>query len=92
MILLQLHFHQKPEGIEAFNIPLEILPTESGGKAGSKRELYEEQIRKFRDNREWFAQDEASRRVDESKRPGQAKSASDIFGGLDGSFKKLDLD
>lgn len=43
------------------------------------------------DNAEYFKQEEINQKVDEKKRLGRAKSAGDIWG-VEGSFKKLDLD
>jgi hypothetical protein len=40
--------------------------------------------------KDWFKEDEKLR-VEESKRPGKAKSSGDVFG-LEGSFRKLDID
>ena len=87
----QLHLHQRVESIEDFNIPVKILPNESGGVAGTQKELFAEEMKKLEQHREWFLQDEQTQRVDESKRPGKAKSATDLFG-VEGSFKKLEID
>ena len=72
-------------------IPLEILPNETGGKAGPLAEFHKASIKGLEDLHDWFAQDEINGRVDESQRPGKAKSATELFG-AEGSFKKLDLD
>lgn len=79
------------EALKAFNIPVEILPNESGGKAGALQDLFGIEHKKLVEHREWFLQDEKTQRIDESKRPGKAKSATDLFG-AEGSFKKLDID
>ena len=79
------------QGLEKFNISIDSLPNESGGKAGTVKELFDEVIKTIELNSEYFIEDEKYKRVDESKRPGNAKNASELFG-VEGSFKKLDID
>ncbi|KAI4477147.1 PREDICTED: alpha-tocopherol transfer protein-like isoform X2 [Polistes canadensis] len=85
-----LHVHSTLESVAKF-IPLEILPTDVAGKAGLTKDLHEEYIKKLEDHRPWFLQDEMSGRVNEALRPGQSKNATDLFG-VEGSFKKLEID
>nr|CAD7591474.1 unnamed protein product [Timema genevievae] len=53
-------------------------------------DIKERSYEKIKQHRNWFIEEEKLR-VDESKRLGKAKSAGDVFG-LEGSFKKLDID
>nr|CAD7453799.1 unnamed protein product [Timema tahoe] len=53
-------------------------------------DVEERSYEKVKQHRDWFIEEEKLR-VDESKRLGKAKSAGDVFG-LEGSFKKLDID
>lgn len=69
-------------------VPVKELPNEVGGKAGSMYDLAKIQIKKAEKYREWFLIDEANRRVNETRRLGKSKSASDLFG-VEGIFKKL---
>lgn len=73
------------------HMPIEILPNEAGGKAGPTTELYEKVLKNLEEHREFFTAEEKEMRVDESLRPGKAKSVNDLFG-IEGSFKKLDID
>lgn len=41
---------------------------------------------------EKFFEEESKKRVVESLRPGKPKSYADVFGGIEGSFKKLEID
>lgn len=82
--------HTTNDTLEKF-ISLEILPNESGGQAGPIQELHEKQMKKLDDAISWFQEDEANHRVNESLRPGKAKTATDLFG-VEGSFKKLEID
>lgn len=71
--------------------PIEALPNELGGKAGAIEELINVQLKRIENFREWFLEDEKSKRVNESQRIGKIKTPSDLFG-LDGSFRKLEID
>lgn len=72
-------------------IPVDALPNEIGGKSGNIKDLVNEQTKLLDDNREYFLMDEAKNKSNESLRIGKPKSASDLFG-VDGSFKKLEID
>ncbi|KAL6256813.1 hypothetical protein P5V15_011753 [Pogonomyrmex californicus] len=85
-----IHFHSSLETLPEY-IPIDALPNEMGGKAGSIHELAKIEIKKLEDYREWFLMDEATGRVNEALRIGKSKLASDLFG-VEGSFKKLDID
>lgn len=54
-------------------------------------DLHNAHIKKLEDHRDWFLDEEIRAKVDESKRPGKGKTATDLFG-VEGSFKKLDID
>ncbi|KAL6256814.1 hypothetical protein P5V15_011754 [Pogonomyrmex californicus] len=84
------HMHTTNDTLEKF-VPLEVLPNESGGQAGPIQELHDKQIKKLVDHIAWFQEEEANHRVNESLRPGKAKTATDLFG-VEGSFKKLEID
>ncbi|XP_071581299.1 alpha-tocopherol transfer protein-like [Temnothorax nylanderi] len=83
------HIHTTSDTLEKF-IPLEVLPNESGGQAGSLQELHDKQVKKLVDHVAWF-QEEEGHRVNEALRPGKAKTAKDLFG-VEESFKKLEID
>lgn len=72
-------------------VPMEILPNEVGGKAGPIDELRKNCYKELEEHRAWFIEEEATKRVNESTRPGKGKTATDLFG-AEGSFKKLDID
>ncbi|XP_014219023.1 alpha-tocopherol transfer protein-like [Copidosoma floridanum] len=85
-----LHLHSSLESLDKF-IPIEFLPNELGGKAGPLMDLHRAQVKRIEEHRDWFVEEESQARVDESKRPGKGKNATDLFG-VEGSFKKLDID
>ncbi|XP_050353571.1 clavesin-1-like [Nymphalis io] len=72
-------------------VPKKALPKESGGEYKDRITLRDETIRRLKDNKNFF-KDENRRLVNESLRPdGKAKTVEDLFG-IQGSFKKLDID
>jgi len=71
--------------LEAFPCDVDL-----DGKARPLKEQQEEQLKKLENHREWFLQDEITGRVNEALRVGESKT-TDIFG-VEGSFKKLDID
>lgn len=73
-------------------LPVEALPSEyEGGKAGPVEKLNDENVKVMEEFREWLQYDEIIGRVDESLRVGKCQAKDDLFG-MDGSFKKLDID
>lgn len=72
-------------------LPIEALPNESGGKAGPIAEIAAKHIKLLEEFREWFQYDETIGRANESLRIGKFHNADSLFG-VDGSFKKLEID
>ncbi|XP_076242497.1 alpha-tocopherol transfer protein-like [Calliopsis andreniformis] len=89
-LLDMLHTHSNLDTLSKF-IPIDALPNEAGGKAGPLKELHNNVIKELEENRDWFLEEERTKRVNESLRPGKGKSATDLFG-VEGSFKKLEID
>ncbi|XP_014472010.1 PREDICTED: alpha-tocopherol transfer protein-like [Dinoponera quadriceps] len=85
-----LHIHTTNDTLAKF-IPVEALPCDCGGKSRPLKEQQEEQLKDIENHREWFLKDEALNRVNEALRVGNSKSATDLFG-VEGSFKKLEID
>ncbi|XP_076242795.1 alpha-tocopherol transfer protein-like [Calliopsis andreniformis] len=85
-----IHLHSSLKTLEEF-ISLDILPDEIGGKAGPISKLHEEQVKEIESKREWFIEEEKLCRVNESLRIGKSRSANELFG-VEGSFKKLEID
>ncbi|KYN13837.1 PREDICTED: alpha-tocopherol transfer protein-like [Trachymyrmex cornetzi] len=84
------HMHTTNDTLEKF-VSLEVLPNEVGGQAGLMQKLHDKQMKKLADHVAWFQKDEANHRVNESLRLDKAKIATDLFG-VEGSFKKLEID
>ncbi|XP_014217588.1 alpha-tocopherol transfer protein-like [Copidosoma floridanum] len=85
-----LYLHPNVDSL-AKHMSVDILPDEVGGKAGKMMDLYAKVIKDIEKHRDYFIEEERLVRVDESKRLGKPKTATELFG-VEGSFKKLDID
>ncbi|XP_075984157.1 alpha-tocopherol transfer protein-like [Anticarsia gemmatalis] len=72
-------------------LPMEALPKGAGGEFKTIEECRDAMLARMRANKDFFVE-ENKKRVVESLRPGKPKTISDIFGSVEGSFKKLDID
>ncbi|RXG52335.1 Alpha-tocopherol transfer protein [Armadillidium vulgare] len=72
------------------HVPKNILPKEYGGSNGTVQDIVDYWCENVNKNRKWLLEDEKYK-VDESKRPGKPKTSSELFG-IEGSFRKLDVD
>ncbi|KAJ8684186.1 hypothetical protein QAD02_019978 [Eretmocerus hayati] len=71
----------------------DILPTEWGGKAGTFQELNEAWRLKIEKHRDWFLREEKLSRTNESARLPSSKSLiAKELDGMQGSFRKLNID
>ncbi|XP_059490150.1 alpha-tocopherol transfer protein-like [Neocloeon triangulifer] len=71
-------------------VPKEVLPKEYGGDAASVDDLGRDFVKQVIAFNDWFVADEKNG-VDEKKRVGKSRTAQDLFG-MEGSFRKLNLD
>lgn len=90
-LLDMLSIHQIGSKTIGKFMPIEGLPKEAGGEYKTLQQCNDDVLVRIRNAKEFFAE-ENKKRVVESKRPGKPKTISDIFGGVEGSFKKLDID
>lgn len=72
------------------SIPKTALPKEYGGEGESVKEIADYWKQKVESYRSWFKEDENYYSI-ESKRPGKPKTSDAVFG-VEGSFRKLDVD
>nr|XP_022907103.1 alpha-tocopherol transfer protein-like [Onthophagus taurus] len=84
-----IHFHPKIETLYN-HIDKDLMPSEYGGKNPSWKELQVTFKKRMFDCQEFFDQ-ENTEFTDETKRVGKPKTMADIYG-VEGTFKKLDID
>ncbi|XP_967589.2 alpha-tocopherol transfer protein-like [Tribolium castaneum] len=84
-----LHFHNSMDSLFKF-VPKHVLPKDYGGEAPSLETLHEQNAKNLLENMDFFKWMDTLK-VDETKRPGKPKNAGSIFG-VDGTFKKLEVD
>ncbi|EFA00459.2 alpha-tocopherol transfer protein [Tribolium castaneum] len=82
-----IQFH--PPGSETLykHVPKECLPEEYGGQLSSMQTLNEKSVNNMLDHLDFYKWHDGQK-IDESKRIGKSKFASDF--GVDGTFKRLD--
>ncbi|XP_055590423.1 uncharacterized protein LOC129742540 [Uranotaenia lowii] len=85
-----LYLHQTNEQMHQY-IGKECLPEDCGGECESREVLSRRWYDRLIELREFFLEEERTQRVDESKRPGKSNAAGRAFG-IEGNFRKLDID
>nr|XP_026488961.1 clavesin-1-like [Vanessa tameamea]XP_026488962.1 clavesin-1-like [Vanessa tameamea] len=90
-LMNQLCIHQVGSKTIEKVMPIEALPKDAGGQYKTFEEAKKNTIEKVLANKDFFI-NENKKRVIESLRPGKPKTITDIFGGVEGSFKRLEID
>ncbi|XP_047538285.1 clavesin-1-like [Vanessa atalanta] len=90
-LMNQLCIHQVGSKTIEKVMPIEALPKDAGGQYKTFEEAKKNTIEKVLANKDFFI-NENKKRVVESLRPGKPKTITDIFGGIEGSFKRLEID
>ncbi|XP_045114535.1 alpha-tocopherol transfer protein-like isoform X3 [Portunus trituberculatus] len=86
----RVHIHGSDMESLYKQVPREMLPVEYGGTNGTVEEIKNYWLQRLDARRDWLLEDEKYC-VDESKRPGKPKTSAELFG-IEGSFRKLDVD
>lgn len=85
----RLHIHNSLESLHKY-ISKSHLPNEYGGELGPLQAIIDDSLENFMKNRKWFL-DDVNYKTNESKRVGLPKNSQALFG-VDGSFRKLEVD
>ncbi|XP_058829855.1 alpha-tocopherol transfer protein-like isoform X1 [Topomyia yanbarensis] len=85
-----LYLHTSNEQMLQY-IGKDCLPKDCGGECESSDILTGRYYQRLMEVKDYFLDEEKTRRVDEGKRPGKPKTAGEIFG-VEGNFRKLDID
>jgi len=88
-LISQFHIHSKLETLYQY-VPKECLPAEYGGSNGTIQDVISTWRTKLLDYKPFF-EEEASYGTNEKLRRGQPVNAESLFG-IEGSFRKLDID
>ncbi|XP_073948723.1 alpha-tocopherol transfer protein-like [Choristoneura fumiferana] len=89
-LLDMLYIHQRDSSSTYDHIPKKAFPKNCGGEYKDFETIKEELIVRLQSNPTFF-RDENRRRVNETLRKGKKATVEDLFG-IQGSFKKLDID
>lgn len=79
------------ESLYKSGISKDILPKEYGGECESIDAIIQEWEQKIKDNYERLVEDVKVYKIDEKKRIGIPKNPESLFG-IDGTFRKLEID
>ncbi|KAJ9593638.1 hypothetical protein L9F63_014816 [Diploptera punctata] len=89
-IMQLIKLHQSVEELRA-HVPLTHLPEDYGGQYDKAATVYAKQRTLMVEYLQWYQQEE-SLKVEESKRTGTKHPYLEISQGVEGSFRKLDID
>ncbi|XP_053611375.1 alpha-tocopherol transfer protein-like [Plodia interpunctella] len=86
-----IKFHEPNTDTLYKDVPLELLPDEYGGKAGTVEQIKRYWVKRIEAKRDWFLSHDQRWSVDEARRPADGHR-DERARGLPGSFRSLALD